>query len=149
MAALASSVQAEVLECADPSEIVKSKPSAYQNSPPDSNAEGPDRANPSVNSNGSVPTLEPAAAVIEHEELETSTSVLVRREERGRERLERGRNGRPASFHVSSRTDFTLTDTFRVNGKTSTVTLDEESVSWAPRKGGRCKSLVWCVNNLL
>lgn len=136
MAALASSIQAEVLEAADPSEIVKSKPTAFQYSP-DSNAERLERANPTVN--GSVPALEPAAAVIEHEELEASSTVLIRREERGRERAERGRNGRPGSFHVSSRTDFTLTDTFRVSGKACTVTLDEESISWAPRKGGQFK----------
>lgn len=144
MAALASSIQAEVLEAADPSEIVKSKPTAFQYSP-DSNAERLERANPTVN--GSVPALEPAAAVIEHEELEASSTVLIRREERGRERAERGRNGRPGSFHVSSRTDFTLTDTFRVSGKACTVTLDEESISWAPRKGGQCKSIVWHMKN--
>ena len=38
------------------------------------------------------------------------------------------------SLRLSSRIDFTQTDTFRVGGKTCTVTLEEDRISWAPMK---------------
>lgn len=41
---------------------------------------------------------------------------------------------RPHSFHLASRTDFTLSDTFRVAGKSCIVTLEEDHISWVPRK---------------
>lgn len=90
--------------------------------------------------NGAVPSLD-ASAVMEGREgeLDTSTTVLLRQGQRNQ-------NG-PNLFRFSTstidatRTDFTLTDTFRVSGKTCTVTLEEDCIHWIPTKkpgeGGR------------
>ena len=55
--------------------------------------------------------------------------------------LIRDRSGRESaaaaaleSLRLSSRIDFTQTDTFKVGGKTCTVTLEEDRITWAPKK---------------
>ena len=40
----------------------------------------------------------------------------------------------PESLRLGSRVDFTQTDTFRVGGRTCTVTLEEDRITWAPKK---------------
>ena len=84
--------------------------------------------------NGTVPTLEVSEnRVVETSgnegEFESSTMVLLRRYT-----AETDGDRRPRSFHMASRTDFTLSDTFRVAGKSCMVTLEEDHISWVPRK---------------
>ena len=95
-------------------------------------------------SDSTVPTLEvsdstiPTLEVSNNQSAETSgnegvfessTTVLLRRltaEGEGTRRV--------PSFHLASRTDFTLSDTFRVSGKLCVVTLEEDHISWVPKK---------------
>ena len=74
---------------------------------------------------------------------ESSTTVLLRRptgESQGERQI--------PSFHLASRTDFTLSDTFRVSGKLCVVTLEEDHISWLPKKTTRKKEGMLCVRIL-
>lgn len=74
---------------------------------------------------------------------ESSTTVLLRRPTA---ESEGGR--RVPSFHLASRTDFTLSDTFRVSGKLCVVTLEEDHISWVPKKTTGKKEGIHCTNSL-
>lgn len=102
----------------DPSEVVKSKPAVMEISENGEQGQCP---------NGLVPALDPA--IMSDNEMEGSTTVLLRSQPTDKER-----NGRPGSLRIDSRADFTLTDTFRVGGKSFTVTLEEDYISWLHRK---------------
>ncbi|CAI8031706.1 Ceramide kinase [Geodia barretti] len=153
MAALASSSTAEGIE--DASDVVKSKPQsaalraqrrASETDPGGDGDEGRRMGllQPSSSPNGEVP----GSGVLESVNLNEpppqrssnsdsdgsgSQTVLLRRGGEGGggrtpvvDRLE--------SLRFSSRIDFTQTDTFRVGGKTCTVTLEEDRITWAPVK---------------
>ena len=143
MAALASQPIEEDTE--DTPVVPKPKPSAFRLERSDSKdehrfsrneSEGQERAG-SKNANGDVrvPDLASPGEPRGHSDSEGSGSgtVLLR------ERPGRGEGGEAASGHIeslrlSSRVDFTLTDTFRVGGKTCTVTLEEDRIVWSPKK---------------
>ena len=143
MAALASQPLEEGIE--DVSAVPKPKPSAFRLERNDSKdehrasrneSEGQEKAG-LKNVNGDVRVLNSASPGEPrgHSDSEGSgsgTALL-------RERPGRGEGGEAASSHVeslrlSSRVDFTLTDTFRVGGKTCTVTLEEDRIVWSPKK---------------
>ena len=108
--------------------------------------------------NGTVPTLEvndstiPTLEVSKNQSTETSrnegmfessTTVLLRRPT-----AESEGDRRVPSFHLASRTDFTLSDTFRVSGKLCVVTLEEDHVSWVPKKTTGKKEGIHCAHSL-
>ena len=152
MAAIASPPAEEDIE--DASEVVKSKPSALrvaQESEQDEGQEGEERAglgpSSSSNANGGVPAALESVSLNEpprsNSDSEGSGSQTV---------LLRDRSGRGAgaagleSLRLSSRTDFTQTDTFKVAGKTCTVTLEEDRITWAPKKSsGKLICLTCCI----
>ena len=74
---------------------------------------------------------------------ESSTTVLLRRPT-----AESEGGSRVPSFHLASRTDFTLSDTFRVSGKLCVVTLEEDHISWVPKKTTGKKEGIHCTNFL-
>ena len=129
MAALVSSAD----ELTELSDVVKSKPAVLEIS------ENMEQEDDSC-ANGSVPALELEPATMEDSELETSTTALMRPET-----VERERNGRPASFHLLSRTDSPLTDTFRVGGKSCVVNLEEDHITWMPKKAEGKREGEWGV----
>ena len=153
MATLASSSTAEGIE--DAPDVVKSKPQSAalraqrRASETDPGGDGDEGRRvgllqPSNSPNGEVP----GSGVLESVNLNEpppqrssnsdsdgsgSQTVLLRRGGEGGggrtpvvDRLE--------SLRFSSRIDFTQTDTFRVGGKTCTVTLEEDRITWAPVK---------------
>ena len=152
MAAIASPPAEEEIE--DASEVVKSKPSALrvaQESEQDEGLEGEERAglgpSSSSNANGGVPAALESVSLNEpprsNSDSEGSGSQTV---------LLRDRSGRGAgaagleSLRLSSRTDFTQTDTFKVASKTCTVTLEEDRITWAPKKSsGKLICLTCCI----
>ena len=91
----------------------------------------------SSSANGEVPGLLESVSLTEPKRSNSdsdgsgSQTVLLR------DRSGRG-SAAPAaedSLRLSSRTDFTQTDTFKVGARTCTVTLEEDRITWAPKKG--------------
>ena len=111
---------AEVDDAPELTDVVKSKPAVLEVSD-----------DPTVEAcpNGGVPTLD-TSAIMPDSDIESSTTVLLRNQP-----SERDRHG-PSPFQLSSRADFTLMETFTISGKSCIVTLEEDHVSWVPRKSG-------------
>ena len=144
MATLASQLSAEDIE--DAPDVVKSKPQAAlraQRTTSETSEDGGGRAGlqqPSSSPNGEVPggamlesvnLNEPQGRSNSDSDGSGSQTVLLRSGGGG------GRTpavDRLESLRLSSRIDFTQTDTFRVGGKTCTVTLEEDRITWAPMK---------------
>lgn len=141
MAAIASPSTEEDIE--DASEVVKSKPSAMRatqdveeegTSPPESKDERAGSA--TKDANGDVPTfdtvnLNPPRSNSDSDGSGSATVLLRERPGRGEGETV---DSRLESLRLSSRTDFTQTDTFKVGGRMCTVTLEEDCISWAPKK---------------
>lgn len=140
MAAIASPSTEEDIE--DASEVVKSKPSALRTAQDDggrnSPSEGEDERAGSAtkDANGDVPTfdtvnLNQPRSNSDSEGSGSATVLLRERPGRGEGEMA---DSRLESLRLSSRTDFTQTDTFKVGGRICTVTLEEDRISWAPKK---------------
>ena len=139
MAAIASPPRGEDIE--DASEVVKSKPLAVRiEQERERLAErgrgdgGNEKTELRTNVNGEVPMLESVNLneLRSNSDSEGSGSqTVLLREKSGRGATE---DSRLESLRLSSRTDFTQTDTFKVRGKTCTVTLEEDCITWAPQK---------------
>ena len=148
MAALASPGAAEE-DIGDASEVVKSKPISVLLARRESRETEGGRAGlqqqqqePSGSPNGGVPGALESVSLSDPPRQSNSDSdgsgsqtVLLRSSSSG------AAAGRPASssgglesLRLSSRIDFTQTDTFRAGGKTCTVTLEEDRITWAPKK---------------
>lgn len=137
MAAIASPATEEDIE--DAPDMVKSKPHALR-APLGSEREQEQsrggRAGLSFSSssaNGEVPTLESVSLNEPRSNSDSDGSgsqTVLLRDRSGRGSAVAGLE----SLRLSSRTDFTQTDTFKVGGKTCTVTLEEDRITWAPKK---------------
>ena len=140
MAAIASPATEEDID--DAPDVVKSKPHALrppQESEREQKSDG-GRAGLRFSSgspNGEVPGLLESVSLNEpkrsNSDSDGSGSQTVLLRDRS------GRGSAPAaagveSLRLSSRTDFTQTDTFKVGGRTCTVTLEEDRITWAPKK---------------
>lgn len=141
MAAIASPAMEDDIE--DASEVVKSKPHAFrpldrlQQNEGESELESEgQRAGLTVSSrspNGEIPNLESVNLNVPRSNSDSDGSgsqTVLLRDRSGRESGAAGLE----SLRLSSRIDFTQTDTFKVSGKTCTVTLEEDRITWAPKK---------------
>lgn len=144
MASIASPTAEEHVDDDDGPDIVKSKPQALRARRESQRDEGERKAfaQSSNSANGEVPAmLEPVSLNEQrrsNSDSDGSGSQTV---------LLRDRSGRESataagleSMRLSSRIDFTQTDTFKVGGKTCTVTLEEDRITWAPKKASGIRS---------
>ena len=141
MAAIASLSTEKDIE--DASEVVKSKPSAMRAAQDDGEEDkspsggiGERAGSATKDANGDVPTFDTVnlnhpRSNSDSEGSGSATALL--REKPGRGEGETA-DSRLESLRLSSRTDFTLTETFKVGGRICTVTLEEDRISWAPKK---------------
>ena len=95
---------------------------------------------PSSSPNGGVPSAlesvnlgDPQRTSNSDSDGSGSQTVLLRSSSSGAAGS-RGPGSGIESLRFNSRIDFTQTDTFRVGGKTCTVTLEEDRITWAPKK---------------
>lgn len=140
MAAIASPPMEEDIDLEDPSEVVKSKPHAVralQQNEREREAESEgQRAGLTLSTrsaNGDIPNLESVNLNVPRSNSDSDGSgsqTVLLRDISGRESGAAGLE----SLRLSSRIDFTQTDTFKVGGKTCTVTLEEDRITWAPKK---------------
>ena len=147
MAALASPGAAEE-DIGDASEVVKSKPISVLLARRESRETEGGRAGlqqqqePSGSPNGGVPGALESVSLSDPPRQSNSDSdgsgsqtVLLRSSSSGAAaRRPASSSGGLESLRLSSRIDFTQTDTFRAGGKTCTVTLEEDRITWAPKK---------------
>lgn len=133
MAAIASPAAEEDIE--DAPDVVKMKPHALRAQREAENDRG-GRAGLTTSANGEVPSMLEDVSLDQPPRTNSdsdgsgSQTVLIRDKA--------GRESAPAvrleSMRLSSRIDFTQTDTFKVSGKTCTVALEEDRITWAPKK---------------
>lgn len=138
MATIASPAMEEDIE--DASEVVKSKPHALREphedereKEPESEAQRVGLSFSSNSANGEIPKLESVNLNVPRSNSDSDGSgsqTVLLRDRSGRESGAAGLE----SLRLSSRIDFTQTDTFKVSGKTCTVTLEEDRITWAPKK---------------
>lgn len=138
MATIASPAMEDDIE--DASEVVKSKPHAFRplqqnegENEPESEGQRAGLTTSPRSPNGEIPNLESVNLNVPRSNSDSDGSgsqTVLLRDRSGRESGAAGLE----SLRLSSRIDFTQTDTFKVSGKTCTVTLEEDRITWAPKK---------------
>ncbi len=152
----------------DPGDVVKSKPSAFSTQTSVPEAEGSQASavtSPPHNRVTSQPQIPTTPTSVKRK---SSPAPLLARQESEIQVLSNGqdafedstaailrhytpeRNGRPASFHLSSsgrpREEPAMTDIFRVAGKECMVTLEDDLIKWSRRIAPGKQSGEWCLS---
>ncbi len=145
----------------DPGDVVKSKPSAFnaQVSGPESPSQTavvadiqttPQPPQTPTAGNITTPTTQPMSLDRQDSEIQVLTSLDNKFEDSTAAILRHytpERNGRPASFHLSSsgrpRDEPAMTDIFRVAGKECMVTLEDDLIKWSRRIAPGKQSSEW------